>query len=372
VYITNESANVTTQTNNNVILIANATAANVPVTYTLTTTIAGAQALYGANSSLANLASYYLSIDQASTVYTIPRPSNDAAGLAAALAGMGQLPAGFIVFASYEANGVAETAVVDAFLNATSGRWNYVQQPLFGKAITVSTISFGNATAVTNLISSGAATQNSDYITIGLAADSTPAPIEQILAGYAASIIPIQQANPGYGLTKLPISNVPAPTLGSDVPNYATKLALLNAGYSPFYVNFDSSVVEVEDVVTTNTTNPAGFQDKSYAEFAILCDLEDVNLQTLAYLDRFRNRKVVSDNALATPATGFISADVLKADLLGFSGVLQQNGRIDNLAYTIANTQVAAVPGGRFNIYYPVTLVSANRVTAVRLVFTNS
>lgn len=363
IYFTASSAGVTTNLNSTIIIVGDI-ASNAVTTPTLVTSTVAAQTLYGSNSTLAGMISNYLTLDRLSTVYAVPAPSANSAGVAAGLTSLGQMPVGFVVYPMYD----AETAVVvDSFLNENTGRWNYTSQ-LMGKGISAVGYNAANTTALLT-----DAASNSKYITTFGLPNSSPTSVANAAAMYAGVLIPQVQANPGIPLNGL-VLPIAAPAI-TDVPSFSVQNTLETAGISTFTTNAAGQLV-LRDAVTMHTTDSNGNPDNSWAKFTAICELEFVIRSFLAlYPVYFQGKKIVTDDSLAVAGTIFITTNSVRSTFINAYQALAEQGMVVDVPSFTAKSggvQVQNVGGGRFNVYLPITLASGLEIVALNVKFTNS
>jgi phage tail sheath gpL-like len=272
-------------------------------------------------------------------------------------------------FAVIPYSDVASVTVLDAFLNETTGRWNYTNQ-LMGLGITADLYSAANTTAL--LASNGITSVNSKYITTLCIPNSTTSPQANVAAAYAGTIIPQLQATPGIPLNGLVIP-INSPAVG-DFPSFSVQNTLETAGLSTVQTNAAGQVV-LRDAVTLHTTNTLGNPDTGWAKFTAVCELEYViNAFLGLYPTYFLGKKIVTDPTLATAGTIFITTQTVRQILINQYQNLANQGMVTNVAaFTgTGGCQVQNVGGGRFNCYLPVVLCSGLEIVSINISFQNS
>ena len=335
---------------------------NVPV---LATSLLQVQTLYGATSTLALMYQRYVALDAVSTVWLLPTAlSSGEPQMAAALAGLGEMPVDYVVSAWSDK---ATMIALDAWLGDSAGRWKYDQQ-LLGVGISANLYPASNVSVV---LSANATTSplgaNSKYITVLPVPNSTTDSQANIAAIFAATIIPSLEADPGQPLTDM-VLQFAAPAL-ADVPLLSERNTFIGSGLSTFKLNAAGQVA-LEQTVTLNTTDALGNPQTAWRYLTTVTQLETV-IQAFqqTYANKLTRKKIITDDALAVTGTNFVTTDSVLAIYKDTYRQLELQGVVADSAKFNANARVANQGNGRIALYAPITIPSPLNQIAVAIVF---
>lgn len=184
---------------------------------------------------------------------------------------------------------------------------------------------------LSNLTTAGAL-YNSPYITqfeIGGVVKGSPTP-NFIAAANIAAVGAFQTTlHPARPLQTLPLSEVLPPAAG-DQFDRTERETLLNIGVATHKIV--GREVQIERMITTYQTSPAGAEDISYLDSETLRTLAFLRWDTHTLLSlKYPRHMLADDGTLYDPGTAVVTPSTVKAELIARARIWERNALIENI-----------------------------------------
>ncbi len=284
--------------------------------------------------------------------------TNPSAGLAAALANLGDMIFDFIAMPYSDATSLTN---LETFLNDTTGRWSW-QQELFGHYFACHQDTLAN-------INTFGATRNSQHGSI-MGVWGTPTPPWLWAADITANCAVSSRADPA-----LPFNTIALNVLGPQASNrfgITARNTLLYDGISTCTVD-DAGVTRIERIITTYQKNPGGAPDDSYLNaermftLAYLIRQTRIRLQTL-----FARKKLVSDGTRIPQGSNMVSPSFIRDAVTGQAYEFAAGGYMQNPDAFAQNVQAQDAGNGLVKLLLPWNLANQLEQIAMLIQFTST
>ncbi len=177
------------------------------------------------------------------------------------------------------------------------------------------------------LLTYGAA-KNSRHVSV-MGHDLSPAPPWEWAAGVAAQVAAAASADPARGFARLPVPGLLGP-VQRDAFTYAERDALLFDGISTFTVV--AGVVQLERVITTYQTSPAGADDASFLDVATLYTLSRFRYDLRQeFALRYPRAKLANSSAAFGPGQVVVTPAEARGLVISLAAEWQRQGLLEDL-----------------------------------------